>query len=57
VIGERLLLRGVELARVVVRVERHDVQPVRPLGRARRRLELDAHLAEDAHAAVAQRFD
>ena len=56
-IGERLLVRGVELARVPLRVEGDDAQPVRPRGRGRRRLELDAHLAEDAHGAVAERLE
>jgi len=44
----------VELARVTVRVERDDAQAVRPLGRGRRVLELDPHLAEHAHIAVAE---
>ena len=41
----------------MLRVERDDAQPVRPLGCGRRRLELDAHLAEDAHGAVAERLE
>ena len=43
--------------RVLLRVERDDAQPVGPLGCGRRRLELDAHLAEDAHGAVAKRLE
>ena len=50
-------MRGVELERVTLRVERDDAQPVRPLGCGRRRLELDAQLAEDAHGAVAERLE
>ena len=50
-------MRGVELERVTLRVERDDAQPVRPLGCGRRRLELDAHLAKDAHGAVAERLE
>ena len=50
-------MRGVELERVTLRVEGDDAQPVRPLGCGRRRLELDAQLAEDAHGAVAERLE
>jgi hypothetical protein len=57
VIRERLLVRGVELARVLLRVERDDAQPVRPFGCGRRRLELDAQLAEHAYGAVAERLE
>jgi hypothetical protein len=57
VIGERLLAGGVELARVALRVERDDAQPARPFGRGRRRRQRDAHLAEDAHGAVAERLE
>src|SRR5918994_8014115 len=57
VIRERLLVRGVELERVTLRVEGDGAQPVRPLGCGRRRLELDAQLAEDAHGAVAERLE
>ena len=46
-----------ELERVPLRVERDDAQLLRPLGCARRGLELDAHLAEDAHGAVAERLE
>jgi hypothetical protein len=52
VIRERLLVRGVDRERVTLRVERDDAQPGRPLGCGRRRLELDAQLAEDAHGAI-----
>ncbi len=57
VVRERLLVRGVELDRVTLRVERKDAQPVRPLGYGWPRLELDAQLAKDAHGAVAKRFE
>jgi hypothetical protein len=57
VIRERLLLCGVELERILLRVEGDDAQPVRPLGCGRGRLELDAHLAEDAHGSVAARLE
>ena len=56
-IRERLLVRGVEGARVALGVEGDDAQPVRPHRRGRRRLELDAHLAKDPHGAVAQRLE
>ena len=56
-IGERLLLRRMELERVTLGVKRDDSQPVWPLGRGRRRLQLDAHLAKDAHRAVAERLE
>jgi hypothetical protein len=57
VIRERLLVRGVELERVTLRVELDDAQPARPVGCGRRRLELGAQLAEDAHGAVAERLE
>ena len=56
-IRERLLLRSMELERVTLGVERDNSQPVGPLGRGRRRLQLDTHLAEDAHSAVAERLE
>ena len=56
-VRERVLVRGVELERVTHRVERDNAQPVRPLGWGRRRVELDAQLAEDAHGAVAKRLE
>ena len=57
-ICERLLVRGVELDRVTLRVERDDCA-ARPatLGARRWRLELDAHLAKDAHGTVAERLE
>jgi hypothetical protein len=56
-IRERLLVGGVELAGVALRVERDDAQPIRPVRRGRRPLELDAHLAEDPHGDVAERLE
>jgi hypothetical protein len=53
VISERLLMRGVELERVTIRLERHHAQPVRPFGRGRRRVQLDARLwpnSDDSNA-------
>jgi hypothetical protein len=57
VVCERLLVRGVELGRVALRIEHVDAQPGRPGGWERRRVQLDAHLAEDAHHAVAERLE
>ena len=56
-IRERLLVRGVELARVMIRVKPMYLQAVRPLGCGRRRLELDPQFAEHAHRAVAERLE
>src|SRR5262249_14779626 len=56
-VRERLLVRVVELDGIVLGVERDDAQPVRPLGWGRRRVQLDPHLAEDAHGAVAERLE
>src|SRR5262245_28203648 len=56
-VRERLLLRGEELAHVTLGVELDDAQAARPRGRRRRRLELDAHLAEHAHGGVAERLE
>src|SRR3954469_25198159 len=57
VLRERLLARGVEVACVVVGVERDGAQAVRPIRCGWRRVELDAHLAEDAHGDVAERLE
>ena len=57
VIGERLLLRGVKHESVPVRIELDDLQPIRPHRRRRRRVELDTHLAKDAHGAIADRLE
>ena len=46
-----------ELARVLLRVEGDDAQPLRPRRRGWRRVELDAQLAERAHGAVAERLE
>jgi hypothetical protein len=57
VILERLLVRGVELQRVVLCVKRGDPQSVRPHQCRRGRDELDAQLTEDAHGVVAERLE
>lgn len=53
-IRERLLGRGVERDRVPLDVKRDDAKPIRPVGRGRRRLQFDAHLAEYAHRPLAE---
>ena len=57
VIRECLLVCGVELERIALGLEGDNAQPSRPLGCGRRRVELDAHLAEDSHGPVAERLE
>ena len=56
-IRKRFLLGRVERLRVALRLERGDAQPLGPSRHRRRCSELDAHLAKDAHSAIADRFE
>ena len=56
-IRERLLVRGVERDRVTVRIEGDDAQAGGPFGGGRRRVQLDAHLAEHPHGDVPERLE
>ena len=56
-VRKRFLLGRVERERVALRVERGDAQPLGPSRYRRRCSELDAHLAKDAHSAIADRLE
>ena len=56
-VDERFLLRAVERERVALRVEGDDAHTLDQVGRGGGAVELDAHLAEDAYGAIADRLE